>query len=222
MFFVVDKVIIFQILYIVGITAESISGTISAGRKNIDTFGIATIATITALGGGTVRDILLSYYPLTWIMHPEYVVITFLASMLTICAGKYIVKQHKLFLIFDALGLVTFAYLGSDIGYSVASTVISNSHFMIFGSFIIAILMAIITGISGGILRDVLCNDVPLVFQAELYAIVAAIVGALHSFALYFKVDNLITALLIVTIGFLTRLCAIYKSWHLPRMKYLT
>ena len=222
MFFLVDKAIVFQILYVIGITAESMSGTISAGRKNMDIFGIVTIATITALGGGTVRDILLGYYPLTWVLHPEYIVITFIASILAIFIAKHIAKRHKFFLLVDALGLVTFAYLGSDIGYSVALHAVNNDHFMIFGSFIIAVLMAIITGISGGVLRDVLCNDVPLVFQAELYALVAALVGILHSLTLYLKIDNLMTALLIISLGFLIRLCAIYKNWHLPRAKYFS
>jgi uncharacterized membrane protein YeiH len=140
----------------------------------------------------------------------------------SIFIAKHIVKRHKFFLLVDALGLVTFAYLGSDIGYSVALHTVNNDHFMTCGSFIIAVLMAIITGISGGVLRDVLCNDVPLVFQAELYALVAALVGILHALTLYFKMDNLISALIIITIGFVIRLCAIYKNWHLPKVKYFS
>lgn len=222
MYFLVDKVIVFQILYVIGITAESMSGTISAGKKNMDIFGVVTIATITALGGGTVRDIILGYYPLTWVMYPEYILVTFAASILAIFIAQYIVKRHKFFLLVDALGLVTFAYLGTDIGYSVAQSTVNNHYFMIFGSFIIAILMAIITGVSGGVLRDVLCNDVPLVFQAELYALVAALVGILHTLTLHFKVDNLISATLIIAISFVIRLCAIYKNWHLPKVKYFS
>ncbi|WP_395946582.1 trimeric intracellular cation channel family protein [Caedibacter taeniospiralis] len=222
MYFLVDKVIVFQLLFIIGIAAESMSGAISAGKKNMDIFGIVTIATITALGGGTVRDILLGYYPLTWVLYPEYIVVTFIASIVAIFIAKHIVKRHKFFLLVDALGLVTFAYLGSDIGYSVALHTVNNDHFMTCGSFIIAVLMAIITGISGGVLRDVLCNDVPLVFQAELYALVAALVGILHALTLYFKMDNLISALIIITIGFVIRLCAIYKNWHLPKVKYFS
>ncbi len=222
MYFPIDKVIVFQLLFIIGIAAESMSGAISAGKKNMDIFGIVTIATITALGGGTVRDILLGYYPLTWVLYPEYIVVTFVASVLAIFIAKHIVKRHKFFLLVDALGLVAFAYLGSDIGYSVALHTVNNDHFMTCGSFIIAVLMAIITGISGGVLRDVLCNDVPLVFQAELYALVATLVGILHALTLYFKMDNLISALIIITIGFVIRLCAIYKNWHLPKVKYFS
>ncbi|WP_116963465.1 trimeric intracellular cation channel family protein [Fastidiosibacter lacustris] len=222
MAFLVDKIIIFQILFVIGITAESMSGTISAGRKNMDLFGIITIATITALGGGTVRDILLGYYPLTWILYPEYIVVTFFASVVAIFVAKHIIRLHKFFLIADALGLVTFAYLGSDIGYKIALHAVNNDGFTVIGSFIIAIIMAIITGISGGVLRDILCNDVPLVFQAELYAIVAAVVGFLHTITLYFQIDNLISALTIIGIGFCLRLCAIYKNWHLPRIKYFS
>ena len=220
--YLANKVIIFQILYIIGITAESMSGTISAARKNMDTFGIITIATITALGGGTVRDILLGHYPLTWVLHPQYVIITFLASIVAMFVIHYIVKLHKFFLIADALGLVTFAYLGADIGFHVAIKSIGLSDFILFGSFIIGIVMAIITGVSGGILRDVLCNDLPLVFQAELYAIIAAIVGLLHVVSIYLNIDNLITALIIVMIGFSLRLSAIFFNWYLPKIKCFT
>ena len=220
--YLTDKIIIFQILYVVGITAESISGTISGARKNMDLFGIITIATITALGGGTVRDILLNHYPLTWVLSPQYIIITLLASILAMFIIHHIIKLNKLFLIADALGLVTFAYLGAEIGYNVASTSINSPGLIVFGSFIIAIVMAIITGISGGVLRDVLCNDMPLVFQAELYAIVAAIVGLLHALSIYFFYDNLITALFIIIIGFTLRMSAILFNWQLPKIKYFT
>lgn len=220
--FLTNEVIVFQILYIIGISAESMSGTISAVRKNMDLFGVITIATITALGGGTVRDVLLGHYPLTWVLHPEYVLMTLLASISAIFVIYHIVKLRKLFLILDALGLVTFAYLGSGIGYTVALDIIDPQGFQIFGAMIIAVIMAIITGASGGILRDILCNDIPLVFQAELYAIVAAIVGILHAVTLYFVIDHLITALIIVTMGLVIRLYAIFRNWHLPKIKYFS
>jgi len=215
-----NQIVIFHILYIVGITAESVSGTISAGCKNMDLFGVITIATITALGGGTVRDILLGYYPLTWVGNPIYIIITILASILTMVMFSHVVKLHKFFLIVDGLGLVTFAYLGSDIGYHVGIQSVTFMPLQIFGGAIIAILMAIITGVSGGVLRDILCNDIPLVFQSELYAIVAAIVGVLHTLVLVFKVDSLFSAIAIISIGFAIRLCAIFKNWHLPKIKY--
>ena len=218
--FLTNEVIVFQILYIIGISSESMSGTIAAVRKNMDFFGVITIATITALGGGTVRDVLLGNYPLTWVLYPGYILITLLASVVAIFVIYHIVKLRKLFLILDALGLVTFAYLGSGIGYTVALEVVGPSGFQVFGAMIIAVIMAIITGASGGILRDILCNDIPLVFQAELYAIVAAIVGVLHAITLFFMVDYLITALIIVIIGLVIRLYAIFRNWHLPKFKY--
>ena len=219
--FLANKFVIFAILYVVGITAESITGTISAGRKNMDVFGVITIATITALGGGTVRDILLGYYPLTWIAYPQYIIITFAASVAAMLVIQHVVRLHKFFLIVDALGLVTFAYIGSDIGYKIAIHTVSSEHLAFIGTVVIAMIMAIITGISGGVLRDILCNDVPLVFHAELYAVVAAIVGVLHALTLYISLDNLITAVLIVAVGFILRLLAIFKNWHLPKMKQL-
>ena len=212
-----DKSIIFEILYIVGISSESISGTISSTRKNMDLFGISTVAIITALGGGTVRDILLNNYPMIWILHPEYILITLTASMCSIFIIKHIIKLYRLFLIFDALGLVTFAYLGSDIGYRIALYTIHSNDFLIPGTIIISIVMAIITGVSGGVLRDILCNDIPLIFQTELYATIAAFVGILNALSIYFQLDSIIIILTIILTGLFMRLIAIFYNLNLPK-----
>lgn len=217
-YLITNKVIIFQVLYIVGICSESISGTIAATRKKMDWFGVTTIAIITALGGGTVRDLLLNNHPIIWISHPEYIIITLISSILSIIVIKHIIKLHKLFLVFDALGLVTFAYLGSDIGYKVTLHMTQNTDGTILAPLIISVVMAIITGASGGILRDMLCNDIPLVFQAELYAIVAAIVGLLNTISMYYQLDYLITTLVIILIGLSIRLIAIFYDLHLPKI----
>jgi uncharacterized membrane protein YeiH len=215
-----NEIILFQILYIIGITAESMSGTISAVRKNMDIFGITSIAIITALGGGTIRDVLLGHYPLIWILHPIYIAITFIASIFAMLLFHKIVKLRNLFLILDALGLVTFAYLGSGIGYKVAINILHSSMQDILGCISIGVIMAIITGVSGGILRDILCNDIPLVFRTELYATVAGVVGILHTISMYCLIDNLVTAILIILIGLTIRLFAIFKNYKLPKIKY--
>ena len=92
---------------------------------------------------------------------------------------------------------------------------------MMFSSFIIAILMAIIPRVSGGVLLNILCNDVPLVFQAELYELIATLVGILHALKFYFNTDNIISTLIIITISFGLILCTIYKNWHLPQNEIL-
>jgi len=195
-------------LYIIGIAVESMSGAISAGRKQMDLFGVITIAVITALGGGSVRDIMLGYYPLTWIETPGYIILTVCAAVVAITLANYVIRMKKIFLILDAIGLVTFAYLGCTLGYEVTHSVT------------IAVIMAMVTGVSGGMMRDILCNDIPLVFRSELYASVAMLVGMGQCVVLVFWHNNIYSTIAILIIGFLIRLLAIYKKVHLPLINY--
>ena len=94
-----DSFFLLHFLYIMGITAESMTGAIAAGRKNMDIFGVMTIASITALGGGSVRDILLGVYPLTWIDQPLYIITTLIAATVAVFMANLVKKKIKLFLI---------------------------------------------------------------------------------------------------------------------------
>ncbi len=199
---------ILTILYVIGIGAESMSGAVSAGRKNMDLFGVVTIAVITALGGGSIRDMLLGYYPLTWVEQPLFIILTICAAFLAITLANYVIRLKKFFLILDAIGLVTFAYLGSTLAYELTHSVT------------IAVIMAAITGVSGGMMRDILCNDIPLVFKSELYASIAILVGFAQSMVMVFYQNNLTTTILILVAGFILRLLAIFKKLHLPMVNY--
>ena len=86
------------IIYIIAITAEAMTGALSAGRRSMDWFGVVLIACVTALGGGSVRDVLLGHYPLTWVKHPEYLVLTCCAAFVTIIIAKWMKHLHSIFL----------------------------------------------------------------------------------------------------------------------------
>ena len=197
-------------LFILGITVEAITGALSAGRKDMDIMGAIIIAVVTALGGGTVRDILIGHYPLTWIENPNYIMITIAAALITVIFCTWIRKLTKIFLILDALGLATFAVIGTKIAM--------DCH---FHPVIIAVI-AMVNGICGGMLRDILCNDVPLVLRNELYATVA-LFASITYMGLHHLFPNLFIAELVtVALAFLLRIIAIYNHLEIPKFTYDT
>ncbi len=195
-------------LFIIGICVEAITGALAAGRKKMDFFGVMLIACITALGGGTVRDVLFDTYPLTWVAHPEYLLYTSLCAFLTIFIANSLVRIMKIFLILDALGLSTFVIIG-------AQKVLSHGM-----SAPVAIISGMITGICGGMLRDILCNDIPLVLRKELYAVIA-LAGALLFITLtFYNVPENINVLITLISIFTTRLFAIFFHIEIPIFDY--
>ncbi|MDO6705221.1 trimeric intracellular cation channel family protein [Photobacterium sp. 1_MG-2023] len=192
------------VLYIVGITAEAMTGALAAGKRHMDWFGVMLVASATAIGGGTVRDILLGHYPLNWIANPQYLLITCIAGLLTTWIAPLVVRFHKVFVLLDALGLIVFSILGCRVAMNMDQPVI------------ICLMAAVVTGVFGGLLRDLICRQTPLVLHKELYASVALIAAGLYMAQLYFAVpENMAIGITLVT-GFLLRIAAIRFQWQLP------
>jgi uncharacterized membrane protein YeiH len=198
----------FLFLYVVAITAEAMTAALMAGRREMDWFGVCVIACVTALGGGTMRDILLGHYPLTWVLHPEYLWITAGAALLTAFIAPVMRRLRRLFLWLDALGLVVFTIIGCDIalGMGLPLTIV-----MISG---------MITGCAGGMLRDILCNDIPLLLRAELYASVSVVTGAIYVATRHWGVNEHVCVVLAMSLGLSLRMLAVRFNWQMPKFVY--
>jgi uncharacterized membrane protein YeiH len=199
-----------SLIYLLDLCAVAvcaITATLEAHRRELDMFGVAVIAVIAGIGGGTVRDILLGRLPVYWVHDPVYVVVGIAAAICTFYLGRKVALPKNFFLLPDAIGLALFTVIGTSIAMSL------QVHWFI------AALMGVITGVFGGVIRDILCNEVPLIFRTDIYA-TASLIGAL----LFIALDNLGMAhnaamifAMIVTV--LIRLAAIRWHIHLPRLR---
>ena len=194
-------------MVLVGIIACAIAGTTLALYKRFDLFGCILVSMVNAIGGGTLRDVMLGRHPLFWMTDLSYVVVITLTSIL----GQMFFHRHQkidgMLKLFDAIGLAAFSVIGLTVALSL------DAHP------IIAILMAVMTSIAGGIMRDMICNEIPLVLQKEIY-ISASIVGSvLYLALLHFGVTDWVRKTVALISIFGIRMLAVKFDWHLPSIQ---
>lgn len=154
------------VLSLLGVAVFAATGALSAGRKKFDIFGVVVISVVTAIGGGTIRDLLLDRNPVFWIQDTRYLMVSSIAGLLTVLYVRYRPLSFRLLLYADGLGLALFTISGTRIAESMN---VSPG---------VCILMGCITGVAGGVIRDVLSAEIPLLLRdRELYA-TAAIAGS--------------------------------------------
>lgn len=156
-----------KIIEILAILVGAFSGFVEARRKRMDVVGVFTVAFITAFGGGTLRDILLDKRPLFWVAHQEYAILIFVLALVAAPMIRHLrqIVSERLIVIADALGLGLFSVAG------VAEAM--HAGMPVF----IAAMMGVITGIFGGVLRDIVCNEVPMVFRDGRPYAMCALIG---------------------------------------------
>ncbi|WP_321346978.1 trimeric intracellular cation channel family protein [Halopseudomonas oceani] len=193
-----------------GVAVFAITGALMAGRKSMDLFGVLVIAIITALGGGTLRDAILGNHPVSWIRNDVYILVASLAAVGTVLWVRLTRPINETgLLVADAFGLAVFTVIGTQVALNYGVPVSA------------AVIMGVMTGVAGGVMRDIICNEIPLIFHKEIYA-TACIIGSftyigLQALPLH---EDVITAICIALV-LAIRLAAI--RWHLalPRFHLL-
>lgn len=191
------------ILDLFGVMVFAITGSLVARRKKLDVFGVVVIAFVTAVGGGTLRDVILGNTPVFWVRDPMYVIVSLIGVMLTAILLKFRLLPKRPLLIADAFGLALFTVIGTQAALNLAVHPV------------IAIMMGIISSVAGSIIRDILSDEIPLILRKEIYAL-ASFAGAVTYIALLELTYPIIATFVAISITLSLRLTAIWRGWSLP------
>ena len=193
-----------------GVAVFAVTGALMAGRKSMDLFGVSVLGLVTALGGGTLRDVILGHYPVSWIADQTSILIAISAALGTVLWVRMTQPIHEFgLLLADAFGLAVFTVSGAEVALQQNVSVST------------AVIMGVMTGVAGGVIRDVLCNEIPLIFRQEIYAS-ACILGALVLIGLLqMDFTTEVASIVAMSVVFCTRMAAVHWEWTLPRFHLL-
>jgi uncharacterized membrane protein YeiH len=197
----------FHLLDIIGTMAFAMSGALTAMNKKMDPFGVFIIAFVTAVGGGTLRDIMIGRTPVGWMLDLKYVYVIIIGFILAILFRKKFDRLRTSLFLFDTIGLGVFTLIGLEKGINIGLHPV------------ICIALGTMTACFGGVIRDILCTEIPVIFRKEIYATICILGGAVFFALKRFNLDNdvlyLITSLVIITV----RLMAVKYKWYLPTLE---
>mgnify|MGYP001820940160 FL=1 len=192
-------------LEMLGTAAFAVSGALAASRKRMDIFGFFVLALIPAVGGGTIRDVIIDRSPVFWISDNRYVAVAIIAALVVFFAPyKQPGWRRRLLIWADAIGLSLFATLGTEICLQQGT-----------GS-LVAVMLGVTTGVAGGMIRDVICNEIPLILSREIYATAAFAASMAYVAAAHAGLSGTAPLAIGVVSGFVVRALAIRYEWSLP------
>ena len=193
---------------IIGVIAFALTGIYEARKKDMDIIGIYSVAMITAFGGGSLRDIILNRHPLFWIEHYSYTILLLGLSIASVVVMRDLLPRPKVVtavLVLDALGLGSFSASGASVANHLGCVPFVSS------------LLGVATGIFGGVMRDIICNEIPYVFQrTELYASCAFAGAWTYLLSITVTGDEIVSAVACIVVTFLLRMLAIRYKIRLP------
>ena len=197
----------FHLLDIIGTMAFAMSGALTAMNKKLDPFGVFIIAFVTAVGGGTLRDIMIGRTPVGWMLDLKYVYVIIIGFILAILFRKKFDKLRTSLFLFDTIGLGVFTLIGLEKGINIGLHPI------------ICIALGTMTACFGGVIRDILCTEIPVIFRREIYATICILGGIVFFMLRELNLDNdvlyLTTSLVIISV----RLMAVKFKWYLPALE---
>lgn len=201
---------LFYWLNLIGIFFFTISGSIAARDKKHyhDYFGVFFTGFLTAIGGGTLRDMMLGAYPISWLSDKNILISIICAFLFTLFFKKYITKLRRTLFLFDTVGVGIYTILGVQ-----KSLDLGVNPFA-------AVILGLISAVFGGVIRDTLINEIPLIFAKEIYA-TACIIGAiLYTSMLYFHIDANLAATISMSIIIIIRIIAVKYKLSLPKFDF--
>ncbi len=196
----------FYAIDILGTIAFAISGVLVALSKRMDPFGILIIATVTAVGGGTLRDVLIGETPVSWMLNLNYIYVILVSTVLTIIFKAKIDYLRKSLFLFDTIGIGLYTVVGVEKGITAGLNPI------------ICIALGTMSACFGGVIRDILCNEIPVIFRKEIYATACILGGLTYFLVRKLPIDNnvvfIIAGLVVITV----RLLAVRFKVTLPSL----
>ena len=201
-----EQELIIRIIELLGTFAFAISGIRHAAAKHFDWFGGYVCGVAVAIGGGTIRDVMLGTIPF-WMTTPIYLICTGVALLTVVFFGKWMEPLKNAWFVFDTFGLALFTIAGIQKSLAMGQP------------FWVAIIMGIITGSAGGVIRDVLLNNEPVIFQKEIYAIACLLGGLVFWLAVSYGLSTELGAIISFVVTCLTRFLAVRYHISLPTLK---